>query len=226
VSRVSRTEQVTQWIQDLDNPGRRELAAQKIVERYTKDLVHVIRGKLNRRFKGVLDTEDVAQSVWRCFFGRRFELANRSALLGLLTKIAITRARDAARRLDAAKRDRRREEQFVSESGAARAGARVPKPLPARRRPEPAPIAEELPTDSLFGKADLEYMVIGVDAEVAAMVIDMFESLPEDLQQVLALDVEGYSRKEIAEKLGNCDQQTVRRKMERIRRRLEEFQAD
>jgi len=80
--------------------------------------------------------------------------------------------------------------------------------------------------DSLFGKNDLQFMTMGVDAGVAAMVIEMFESLPLDLQQVFALDVEGYSRKEIAEKLGNCDEQTVRRKKERIRKRLEQFQRD
>jgi len=226
VSHAFHTQQVTQWIKDLDDPGRRELAAQKIVDRYTKHLVGLIRGRLNRRFKGILDTEDVAQSVWRCFFGGRFDLANRSALLALLARIAIARTRDAARRLDAAKRDRRREQQFVSESDATREGGRVPKPLPARRRSEQVSIAKETAADSLFGRADLEYMVMGVDAEVAAMVIDMFESLPSDLQQVLAMDVEGYSRKEIAERLGNCDQQTVRRKMERIRRRLEQFQAE
>ena len=226
MSEVSRQDQVTQWIKDLDDPDRRELAAQKIVDQYTEHLLKRIRGKLHRRFKGVLDTADVAQSVWRCFFDGQFNLANRSSLMALLTKIAITRTRDAARRFDAAKRDRRREQQFVTESEAAQAGGRIPKPSPARQPATSLPILEEAAADSLFGKDDLEYMVMGVEADVAAMVIEMFESLPLDLQQVLAMDVEGYTRKEIAEKLGNCDQQTVRRKKERIRRRLEKFQED
>lgn len=226
MSHVSRAEQVTQWIKDLDDPNRRESAAQKITDRYTEHLLQRIRGKLHKRFKGVLDTEDVAQSAWRCFFQKRFELASRSELLALLTSIAIARTQDVARRLDAAKRDRRREQQFVSESCAAQAGGRVPKPLPARQRAKPGAIPEEASADSLFGRNDLEYMIMGVDAEVAATVIEMFESLPPDLQEVLALDVEGHSRKEIAEKLGDCDQQTVRRKIERIRRRLKQFQGD
>jgi len=226
VSDALRSEQVTQWIKDLDSPDCREAAAARIVEKYTERLLQLIRGKLHKRFQGILDSEDVAQSVWRCFFDGQFELANRSALLGLLTKIAVTRTQDAARRLDAAKRDRRREQPFVTESNVAKDGARVPKPLPARQRAKALPLPEEISVASLFRKSDLEYMTMGVDAGVAAMVIEMFESLPLDLQQVLAMDVEGYSRKEIAEKLGNCDEQTVRRKKERIRRRLEQFQQD
>ena len=158
MSHVSRAEQVTQWIKDLGDPSRRESAAQKIVDKYTDHLLRLIRGKLNKRFKGVLDTEDVAQSVWRCFFQKRREIASRSALLGLLTKIAIARTRDAARRLDADKRDRRRDQQFASESEVARGGARVPKPLPGRQRPKPLPVPEEASVDSFFGKDDLEYM--------------------------------------------------------------------
>jgi len=226
VSDASRREQVTQWIKELDDPDRREKAAEQIVERYTERLLQLIRRKLHKRFQGILDSEDVAQSVWRCFFDGRFDLANRSALLALLTKIAVTRTQDAARRLDAAKRDRRREQPFVTESNVAKEGARVPKPLPARPRVKAQPVPEEASMDSLFGKNDLQFMTMGVDAGVAAMVIEMFESLPLDLQQVFALDVEGYSRKEIAEKLGNCDEQTVRRKKERIRKRLEQFQRD
>ena len=221
---VLQTEQVTQWIKALDDPDRRDLAAQKIVERYTNSLLQVIRGRLNKRFRGLLDTEDVAQSVWRCFFRDKRDLANRSELLGLLTSMAIRRTQDAARHLDAAKRDRRREQPFLTESGVARAGGRVPQPARTRQRLQPHSPVAETPAGWVFRREELEHMVMGVNTEVAAMVIEMFESFPLDLQQVLALDIEGYSRKEIAEKLGNCDQQTVRRKKERIRRRLEEFQ--
>ena len=202
MSDALRSEQVTQWIKDLDSPDCREAAAARIVEKYTERLLQLIRGKLHKRFQGVLDSEDVAQSVWRCFFDGQFELANRSALLGLLTKIAVTRTQDAARRLDAAKRDRRREQPFVTESNVAKDGARVPKPLPARQRAKALPLPEEISVESLFRKSDLEYMTMGVDAGVAAMVIEMFESLPLDLQQVLAMDVEGYSEKRDRRKAG------------------------
>ena len=228
---MSETAAVTQWIEDLDDPARRELAAEKIVRQYTSRLLGLIHRKLHRRFKGVLDTADVAQSVWRCFFNAETrDVGDRSELLALLMKIAVNRDKDAARRLDAANRDRRREQQYVSESDAELAGGRIPKPATPRLRlkGEPSPPPPSGPTESCFatyGQDALQYMVAGADAEVAACIMEMFESLPLDLQQVLAMDVEGYSRKEIAEKLDGCDMQTVRRKMERIRRRLEAFQA-
>jgi RNA polymerase sigma factor (sigma-70 family) len=222
---MSDTGPVTKWIKGLDLPEQRQVAGQKIVDAYTNELLGLIRGKLHRRFKGILDTQDVAQSVWRCFFEERFELNNRSALFALLTKIAVARTRDKARRLDAAKRDRRREQHFASESAAEFAGARIPKPQPVRRRSKPGSMAISLEADEFFGREVLEQMCQGVQPETAAMWIDLFESLPVDLQEVFGMNIAGFSGKEIAAKL-DCDPQTVRRKMERIRRRLERLERD
>jgi len=212
---------ITDWIVALDDPARRESAARKIVNRYMNELLALIRSKLHRRLQGVIDHDDVAQSVWGSFFGRQFELNDRNALFGLLAEIAVNKSRSAARHHNAAKRDRRREEAWLLESGDEANATVNPKPLESLKRTYRPSLAvdSDISAESFFERGPLELMALGATAEHALFCVEFFGDLPADLQSVFGLVVEGFSNQEIAKKL-NCDSQSVRRQIERLRRRI------
>jgi len=218
---MSTEDKVTAWINDLAIPSRREAAARNIVNRYMNELLALVRRRLHGRLRGVMDPEDVAQSVWGSFFETTFELNDRNALLALLADMAIKKTCDAARRQTAAKRDIWRERQM--ESSAAdfeRADPQAPKRQKRGYRPKTKPGAA-VSADSLCDKDTLERMVLGAHPEHAAFVIEFVENLPPDLTQVFFLLAERRSNEGIARELGNCDLETVRRQIRRLRRRIQ-----
>jgi RNA polymerase sigma factor (sigma-70 family) len=190
---------VTRWIGDLKSGG--DAAAQHLWERYFERLVRLARKKLQyaRRPRTVEDEEDAALSAFDSFCrgvdrGRFPRLTDRNDLWRLLVVLTVRKAIDQIQRRGAARRggDRR-----VGESG------------------PPGDVEDP-------GGDPLDRLLSGEPSpEFAAMVAEQLgrlrQALADDsLRQVLDLRLEGYTREEIAEKMG-CAVSTVKRKLEMIR---------
>jgi RNA polymerase sigma factor (sigma-70 family) len=189
---------VTRWIGDLQAGG--DSAAQHLWERYFHRLVHLARARLRaaRRAAAVEDEEDAALSAFDSFCrgaaaGRFPQLADRDGLWRLLVVITLRKVMAQAARQAARKRGGGR---LVGESDVIGGDAAVARGLDQIAADEPTP-------------------------EMAAMVVEEYRRLrdrlgSEALRQVLDLRLQGYTREEIAERLG-CAERTVRRKLELIR---------
>ena len=189
---------VTRWIGDLKAGG--DSAAQHLWERYFHRLVHLARARLRaaRRAGAVEDEEDAALSAFDSFCrgaaGGRFpQLADRDDLWRLLVVITVRKVMGQVGRQAAQKRGGGR---LVGESAVIGGDAAEGGGLDRIAGDEPTP-------------------------ELAAMVVDEYRRLrdglgSEALRQVLDLRLEGYTREEIAERLG-CAERTVKRKLEVIR---------
>jgi RNA polymerase sigma factor (sigma-70 family) len=190
---------VTRWIGDLKSGG--DIAAQHLWERYFERLVHLARKKLQnaRRPRTVEDEEDAALSAFDSFCrgverGRFPRLADRDDLWRLLVVLTVRKALDQIQRQGAAKR-----------GGDRSAGE------PARPRDGDDPGGGAL--DQLVGDDPTPEFA----AMVAEQLVWLREALGDDsLRQVLDLRLEGYTREEIAERLG-CAVSTVKRKLDVIR---------
>jgi DNA-directed RNA polymerase specialized sigma24 family protein len=190
---------VTRWIGDLKGGG--DDAAQRLWERYFDRLVNLARAKLRagRRPGAAEDEEDAALSAFDSFCrgaarGRFPRLADRDDLWRLLVVLTVRKACDQVERRGAAKRGGGK---VVGESALVGTGG------------EPGGNALDL--------------VAGCDPtpEFAALVAEQYRRLrdglgDDTLRRVLDLRLEGYSREEIAERLG-CAVRTVTRKLDVIR---------
>jgi DNA-directed RNA polymerase specialized sigma24 family protein len=189
---------VTGWIGDLKGGG--DSAAQHLWERYYERLVRLAHARLRtaRRAGAVEDEEDAALSAFDSFCrgaadGRFPRLADRDDLWRLLVVLTVRKVLDQLERQDAQKRGGGR---LVGESALAGLNAATHGGLDRLVGPEPSP-------------------------ELAAMVLDEYRRLraglrTEELRRVLDLRLEGYTREEIAERLG-CAERTVKRKLDVIR---------
>ena len=189
---------VTCWIGDLKGGG--DSAAQHLWERYFHRLVHLARARLRaaRRAGAIEDEEDAALSAFDSFCrgtasGRFPQLADRDDLWRLLVVITVRKVLGQLQRQGAQKRGggRLAGESALIAADAAEVGGF-------------ARIAGDEPTP-----------------ELAAIVVEEYRRLrdglkSEALRQVLDLRLEGYTREEIAERLG-CAERTVKRKLELIR---------
>jgi RNA polymerase sigma factor (sigma-70 family) len=189
---------VTHWIGDLKAGG--DSAAQHLWERYFDRLVHLARARLRTaRWPGaVADEEDAALSAFDSFCrgaaaGRFPQLADRDDLWRLLVVITVRKVLGQLKRQRALKRGSGR---LAGESALIGRDAAFAGGLDLIAGNEPSP-------------------------ELAAQVIDEYRRLrealkSEALRHVLDLRLEGYTREEIAERLG-CAERTVKRKLEVIR---------
>jgi DNA-directed RNA polymerase specialized sigma24 family protein len=188
---------VTRWIGDL--PAGGDSAAQHFWERYFHRLVHLARARLRAaRWAGaVADEEDAALSAFDSFCGAaagRFpQLTDRDGLWRLLVVITLRKVLAQVGRQAARKRGGGR---LVGESAIIGGEAAEARGLDRIAADEPGP-------------------------EMAAMVVDEYRRLrdrlgSEPLRQVLDLRLQGYTREEIADRVG-CAERTVRRKLELIR---------
>jgi DNA-directed RNA polymerase specialized sigma24 family protein len=190
---------VTNWIGDLKEGG--EAAAQHLWERYFERLVHLARNKLRgtRHQGSAEDEEDAALSAFDSFCrgaanGRFPLLADRNDLWRLLVVLTV---RKALRQLERQTAARRGGGRLVA--GSVLSGAGTDRPgggLEHIAGPDPTP-------------------------ELAAMVAEQYRDLrarleDDSLRQVLDLRLEGYSREEIAGRLG-CAVRTVTRKLDVVR---------
>jgi RNA polymerase sigma factor (sigma-70 family) len=190
---------VTRWIGDLKSGG--DAAAQHLWERYFERLVRLARKKLQnaRRPRTVEDEEDAALSAFDSFCrgvdrGRFPRLTDRDDLWRLLVVLTVRKALDQVERQGAAKRggDHQVGELALLDGGDDPGGDALDRFLGN----EPTP-------------------------EFAAMVTEQHRRLRDALGdatlcQVLDLRLEGYTREEIAERMG-CAVSTVKRKLDTIR---------
>jgi RNA polymerase sigma factor (sigma-70 family) len=194
---------VTRLIDHLRSDERvvRDEAVRRIWERYLPRLLALARRHLDPRIRALHDEEDVVQSMGRSFFRRmrrrEFDLVGRDDLWALLVTITLNKARGAAQRHRAARRDVRRTRP-MSEADAN--GPVTPLEASAQADDEPTP-------------------------EIAAALNEALElrlrSLTRpDLRRLALLKLEGYTNREIAEEL-DCTERSVERKLGLIRKRWE-----
>jgi DNA-directed RNA polymerase specialized sigma24 family protein len=192
---------ITRWLDDL-KAGESE-AARRLWGRYFSRLVHLARSELQaRRREAAEDEEDAALSAFDSFCRGaargRFPLLNdRDNLWRLLTVITVRKARDQLQRQAAQKRG----------------GGWVAWPT-AETASSAAHIGDDADgLDRMVGREP--------SPELAAMMADEYLRLGDDLgddslRRILDLRLEGYTRPEIARRLG-CAVRTVGRKLEMIR---------
>lgn len=205
------------WLEELNHPDTRNQAAEAIFEFYSDQLLSFVRRQLSNKLASRVDPEDILQSVFGSFFRRPFDLQDARSLFALLVEISLNKTRDTARFHQREKRDVRREGLASAEP----VSNGIRHALEQRRASvNPVlPVTPEDCDDSLFDEVSLRQMASGATAEQAAIVIEMFESLPEDLQQILNWRLDGLTEAEIAERIGKT-RRTVTRKLALIYDRL------
>jgi RNA polymerase sigma factor (sigma-70 family) len=197
---MGREGSVTRLIQLLrsDDAAERDLAARLIWTRYFRDLLELARHNLNKRIRRREDEEDVLQSMYKSFCLRQqrgeFDLASRDALWKLLVTITLRKARNAAKKQMREKRDVGREQTIAGQD------------------------------DGESGQWVLEQMdSSGPSPAEAALLNEALERRLEALDDVQLTEIalwrlEGYTNREIADRL-DCTERSVERRMERIRNR-------
>jgi DNA-directed RNA polymerase specialized sigma24 family protein len=198
---------ITRWIGDLKSGG--DAAAQHLWERYFERLVRLARKKLqtSRRARTVEDEEDAALSAFDSFCrgverGRFPRLADRDDLWRLLVVLTARKALD----------------QIQRQAAARRGGDHLVREFTGLDGSD-APGGDAL--DRLMGSEPTP--------EFAAMVAEEHRRLrtalgDASLCQVLDLRLEGFTREEIAKKMG-CAVSTVKRKLDMIRQTWLEEQS-
>ncbi len=174
----------------------REMAALLIWRRYFRDLLELARSNLNKRVRRREDEEDVVQSMYKSFCLRQqrgeFELAGRDALWKLLVTITLCKARNAAKAQGREMRDIARERTL--------------------------PLGDETQSAQWM----LEQMdAAGPSPAEAAVLNEALERRLEalvdpELRQIALWRLEGYTNREIADRL-DITERSVERRTERIR---------
>ena len=173
-------------------------AAREIFQRYVRQLLALARRRFATGLGHKVDPESVVQSAYKRFFqrydGGKFELGGWDSLWGLLTVITLRKCAQRVAYHRAECRDATRE---VS-APATEAGASWREPFGR----EPTPLEA---------------------AELAETVEQLFAAMSEEDRPVLELSLQGYSTREISERLGRAER-TVRLLREGVRKRLERMQ--
>jgi RNA polymerase sigma-70 factor (ECF subfamily) len=180
--------------------ARDDTAAQELFGRFTFQLIALARHRMGAGLRHKVDPEDVVQSAYKSFFLRYDEgnlaAVNWNSLWGLLTLITVRKCAERVAYHRAECRDAAREVSPPRGEDAA------PAPEPFGREPTP-----------------LEAAVMGETVE------QLLASLHEDERPVLELSLQGYTTREVSERLGRAER-TVRLLRERIRHRLERMHRD
>jgi RNA polymerase sigma factor (sigma-70 family) len=189
---------VTRLIQLLrsDDATERDLAARLIWRRYFRDLLELARNNLNGRIRRREDEEDVLQSMYKSFCLRQqrgeFDLAGRDALWKLLVTITLRKARNAAKKQMRDKRDIAREQTIADHDESESAHWALEQMDATGPSPAEAAVLNEALERRLEALADPE------------------------LRQIALWRLEGYTNREIADRL-DCTERSVERRLERIR---------
>lgn len=202
---MSQDESVSRWIHSL-KAGAEGEAQQKLWNHYFERLTRLARSHLSKDLCRVEDEEDVALSVLGSFFDRvqagQFpELNDRTSLWPLLVTITICKTKNLQRRHCAQKRDARRVVSFLPSDAADGVFD---------------PFVDSEPTPEIAVEA----------AEQATRLIAMLEK--ESLQIVARMKLDGYTNREIAEKVGVMER-TIERRLALIRQtwtELADIEAD
>lgn len=164
--------------------ARDDAAAEELFGRFTRQLIALALGHIGAGLRHKVDAEDVVQSAYKSFFSRyadgKLDLVSWNSLWGLLALITVRKCAERAAYHGAACRDAARE---------------APPPRGEEAAPWPEPLGRE-PTP-------LEAAVLGETVE------QLFAGLDEEERPVLELSLQGYTTREISERLGRAER-TVR----------------
>jgi RNA polymerase sigma-70 factor (ECF subfamily) len=174
-----------------------EHAARHIVEHFTEPLVAVARRQIGARLRRRVDPEDIVQSTYRSLFGRMRDGQYQLGNGQDLWKLLVTLTLNKVRR----------KAKFHS----------------AARR---SVLVEQSHLPDL---QSAETNLTEPSAEDAAELLDLLQqfiaSIPVRERAILELRLQGYASSEIAEKTGRA-QRTVRRTLQQLRERLQDWLKD
>ncbi len=177
-----------------------EEAARLIFHRFAGRLIALARSRLDDRVRQKVGPEDVAQSVLKSFFLRQaagqFDLENWDTLWSLLTTITLRKCGHKIEHFRAACRDVRREAAAAAADDSAASWQAIAR--------EPTP--DEA-------------------AQLADTVEQLFAGLGEEDRHIIELALQGYSPREISDRLDVLER-TVYRRLERVKTRLERLRSD
>jgi RNA polymerase sigma-70 factor (ECF subfamily) len=180
--------------------GKDGAAAQELFARFTHQLIALAHRKIDAALRHKVDPEDVVQSAYKSFFFRysadNLEVVNWNSLWGLLTCITMRKCAERAAYHRAERRDPARE---VSAPPGYDTGSWLE---PFGREPTP-----------------LEAAVLSETVE------QLLAGLDEDERPILELSLQGFTTREIGERLGRAER-TVRLLREGVRHRLERMQRE
>lgn len=219
------------WLKRLHQPKSRDEAALRIYNEYSDQLARLIRSQLSSRLAARVDVSDIMQSVFRSFFERQYNVPDRDSLLALLIEITINKVRSKARFHLAEKRSVLREvgdSSTLSESAVS--VQRITDPIRVRANGDAESSGAGSPQDKqaeahaaddteILIRRTFEILSAGATPEQAALACDLFESLPENLQPVMALRMEGLTETQIAKRM-NLSRRTITRKLSLLREHL------
>ena len=175
-------------------------AAEQLFARFTHQLIALALRHIDTGLRHKMDAEDVVQSAYKSFFLRydaeNLNVVNWNSLWGLLTLITVRKCAERVAYHRAGCRDIAREASPPRDDEAA------PWLEPFGREPTP-----------------LEAAVLGETIE------QLLASLDVDERPILELSLQGYSTREISERLGRAER-TVRLLREGVRHRLERLQQE
>jgi len=176
-----------------------DAAARELFGRFTHQLIALALRHIDAGLRHKVDPEDVVQSAYKSFFFRygagNLNVVNWNSLWGLLTLITVRKCAERAAYHHAECRDAAREVSPRGEEA-------VPGLEPFGREPTP-----------------LEAAVL------SETVGQLLAGLDEEERPVLELSLQGYTTREVSERLGRAER-TVRLLREGVRHRLERMQRE
>jgi RNA polymerase sigma-70 factor (ECF subfamily) len=179
--------------------GKDDAAAQELFARFAHQLIALAQRHIGAELRHKVEAEDIVQSTYKSFFCRygdgNLEVVNWNSLWGLLTLITVRKCAERAAYHRAERRDAARE---ISMAGSP--AARWQDPLDREPTPQEAAMLNET-------------------------LHQLLTDLDEEDRPVLDLSLQGYSTREISERLGRAER-TVRLLREGIRHRLERMQRE
>jgi RNA polymerase sigma-70 factor (ECF subfamily) len=177
-----------------------DVAAEELFGRFTHQLIALALRHVGAELRHKVDPEDVVQSVYKSFFMRygdgKLNAVNWNSLWGLLTLITVRKCAERAAHHYAGCRDATRE---------------VVQP----RQSESAQGLEP------FGREPTPFEA----AVLSETVEQLLSRLDQEEQPILEMSLQGYTTREISERVGRAER-TVRLLREGIRRRLERMQRE
>jgi RNA polymerase sigma factor (sigma-70 family) len=170
-------------------------------EHFSRRLIGLARAHLHGRLKHKVDPEDVVQSAYKSLLAQygdeSLAAEGWEGLWGLLTLITVRKCADRARYYQAECRELRRERDASCNSDS------NPAWLMAAGR-------EPTPDEALL---------------LIETVTDFLQQLNGDERKIVELSLQGYSTQEISRETGRAER-SVRRLRERVRKHLEQQQAE
>jgi RNA polymerase sigma-70 factor (ECF subfamily) len=176
-----------------------DAAAQELFVRFAHQLIALALRHIDAGLRHKVDPEDVVQSAYKSFFVRygagNLDVVNWNSLWGLLTLITVRKCAERAAYHRAECRDAAREMSPRGDEAA-------PWLEPFSR--EPTPLEAAMLSETV------EQLLAGLD---------------EEERPILELSLQGYTTREISERLGRAER-TVRLLREGVRHRLERMQRE